>query len=133
MRTITNMPPDLTQVLFIAGSRKPMLVENESERDLLRRQFREQLSELEFFALGNAERMQRLSTEMSARSSREQPVAIVDHEMSDAQASEVFDLRPLSTQRVTLKVNKNEPARFYFVDEDDVPAEDEAEKDGKAA
>jgi hypothetical protein len=36
---------------------------------------------------------------------------------------EVFKLRPLSSQRVTAKVRKVEPARFYFID-DDVSLED---------
>jgi len=36
---------------------------------------------------------------------------------------EVFNLRPLSSQRVTVKVLKDEPARFYFVAEGEISPE----------
>lgn len=40
--------------------------------------------------------------------------------MLELEIPEVFDLHPLSTQRILLKVVKDEPAPFYFVDGDDV-------------
>jgi hypothetical protein len=43
---------------------------------------------------------------------------------SELEIPEVFELHPLSSQRVTVKVLKDEPARFYFVADDDVSLED---------
>lgn len=37
---------------------------------------------------------------------------------SELEIPEVFTLHPLSSHRVTVKVRKIEPARFYFVNED---------------
>jgi hypothetical protein len=42
---------------------------------------------------------------------------------SELDIPEVFELRPLSTQRVTVKVRNRGPARFYFVKDDDVSLE----------
>ena len=38
---------------------------------------------------------------------------------------EVFDLRPLSSRRVTVRILKDEAARFYFAAEDEVGLEDD--------
>ncbi len=131
MRNITTLSPDSTQALFTAGARKMLLVAEEAERASLREQFRERLSELEFFALPDATRMQNLIKEITALSSNKPPIEVLDDD-ANGDAAEVFDLSPLSRQRVTVKVGKREPARFYFVDEDDVP-EDNVEEDRHVA
>jgi hypothetical protein len=133
MRNIKELSPDSAQALFTAGPRKLILVENESERDILRQQFRERLSELELLVLPNKARVQHLRTEIAALSSKGQPVEIVEYDLASDDAAEVFDLRPSSTKRVTVKVAKKEPACFYFVDEDDVPIDEDITEDGQAA
>jgi len=56
----------------------------------------------------------------------EQMVGKARQELDDLKAiqgelemPEVFELHPLSSQRVMVKALKDEPARFYFVDDDD--------------
>jgi hypothetical protein len=45
-------------------------------------------------------------------------------EIPELEIPEVFDLRPLSTRRVIVKVRNRGPAPFYFVEDDDVKLED---------
>jgi hypothetical protein len=54
--------------------------------------------------------------------SAESPPGVQDPttSMSELEIPEVFELRLLSTRRVLLKIVKDEPAPFYFVDDDDV-------------
>jgi hypothetical protein len=52
MRTISSLPPELTDLLFDAGTRIIVLVEGPSDRDVLREWFKEFLSEVEFYDCG---------------------------------------------------------------------------------
>lgn len=47
-----------------------------------------------------------------------QRLAALTEDRSELEIPEVFTLRPLSSQRVTVQIRKVEPARFCFVDED---------------
>jgi hypothetical protein len=49
-RVITELPSDLTQVLFELGPRKLVLVEGATDRAIFREWYRERLGEVEFFA-----------------------------------------------------------------------------------
>ena len=49
-----------------------------------------------------------------------------DTENEDFEIPDVFDLRPLVTQRITLLIREIRPARFYYVpDEDDLDEQTE--------
>src|SRR5579862_7554252 len=98
MRTIEKLPTDMTRLLFSSGQRKSVLVEDERERDALRKQFQEQLSKLEFFAVENAERRQRLAAEIKLLSSKENAVEIIPHDENIDDLPEVFDLKPISVR-----------------------------------
>jgi hypothetical protein len=52
MRTISSLPPELTRLLFDAGTRAIVLVEGEDDRYVLREWFSEILSEMEFYDCG---------------------------------------------------------------------------------
>ena len=44
-----------------------------------------------------------------------------DSEENELEIPDVFDLRPISTQQITLIIREVRPARFYYVpDEDDL-------------
>jgi hypothetical protein len=44
-----------------------------------------------------------------------------DSEENELEIPDVFDLRPISTQQITLIIREIRPARFYYVpDEDDL-------------
>lgn len=45
--------------------------------------------------------------------------------MFEVDVPEVFDLRPLSSQPITVRVTKIQPALFYFVTDDDLFADDD--------
>jgi len=49
-----------------------------------------------------------------------------DTDNEDSEIPDVFDLRPLVTQRITLLIREIRPARFYYVpDEDDLDEQTE--------
>lgn len=52
MRTISSLPPELTRILFDAGSRIVILVEGEDDREVLREWFEEERVEVEFYDCG---------------------------------------------------------------------------------
>ncbi len=52
MRTISSLPPELTRLLFDAGTRAVVLVEGDDDRYVLREWFSEFLSEVEFYDCG---------------------------------------------------------------------------------
>jgi hypothetical protein len=52
MRTISSLPPELTRLLFDAGTRIIVLVEGDDDRYVLREWFSESLSEIEFYDCG---------------------------------------------------------------------------------
>jgi len=131
-RNIKSLSSDLTQTLFTAGPRKPILVKDEEDRITLHLKDREHLSEREYIAFGNTDRLQRVVQEAKKYSSKEDPIGVVEAEALYDDVPDVFDLRPTTAQRVTVKIRKQEPARFSFVDED-APSGWEKEQDGEAA
>ena len=49
-----------------------------------------------------------------------------DSEENELEIPDVFDLRPISTQQITLIIREVRPARFYYVpDEDDLDEQPE--------
>ena len=84
MRTITALPPELTKLLFDAGTRVIVLVEGEDDCDVLRHWFSEQRPALEFYDCGGSARLEPLLNELLKRSSFKRAYAIGDRDFRTA-------------------------------------------------
>ena len=91
MQTISSLPPELTDLLFDAGTRIIVLVEGEDDRDVLRDWFKEFLSQVEFFACGGISNLNKLLEELLNRGKMKRAYGITDRDFrSEAEVNSSY-------------------------------------------
>ena len=111
MRTISSLPPDVTDIEFIAGLRIVILVEGEDDCKVLREWFKEDLAEIEFYACGGIINLARLLNEILTRGTLKRAYGITDRdfrsdeevETSYAETSHQFILRRYAMENYLLE------------------------------
>src|SRR5215510_8511271 len=84
MRTISSLPPELTDLLFDAGTRIIVLVEGNEDQYVLRKWFKELLSEVEFYACGGIINLNKLLEELLNRGTLKRAYGIADRDFRNA-------------------------------------------------
>ena len=84
MRTISSLPPELTDLLFDAGTRIIVLVEGNDDQYVLRKWFKELLSEVEFYACGGIINLNKLLEELLNRGTLKRAYGIADRDFRSA-------------------------------------------------
>ena len=84
MRTISSLPPELTWLLFDAGTRIIVLVEGNDDQYVLRKWFKELLSEVEFYACGGIINLNKLLEELLNRGTLKRAYGIADRDFRSA-------------------------------------------------
>ena|SRR2546426_3039596 len=91
MRTISSLPPELTWLLFDAGTRIIVLVEGDDDRHVLREWFSESLSEIEFYACGGISNLNKSLGELLNRGVMKRAYGITDRDFrSDAEVVDSY-------------------------------------------
>lgn len=111
MQTISSLPPELTRLLFDAGTRVIVLVEGDYDRYVLREWFKEFLSEVEFYDCGGISNLNKLLEELLNRGTLKRAYGITDRDFrSDAevddsylQGSHLFILRRYALENYLLE------------------------------
>ncbi len=80
MLTISSLPPELTRILFDAGSRIVVLVEGDADRDVLREWFEAERVEIEFFECGGIAPLTNLLNEFITRGTLKRAYGITDRD-----------------------------------------------------
>lgn len=101
MQTISSLPPELTRLLFDAGTRIIVLVEGNDDRDVLRDWFKESLSQVEFFACGGISNLNKWLEELLERGTLKRAYGITDRDFRDE--TEVNDSYAEGSHRFILK------------------------------
>jgi len=84
MQTISSLPPELARLLFDAGARIIVLVEGEDDQYVLRKWFKEFLSEVEFYACGGVSNLNKLLEELLNRGTLKRAYGIADRDFRSA-------------------------------------------------
>src|SRR5262245_15667957 len=111
MRTISSLPPELTWLLFDAGTRIIILVEGDNDRHVLREWFSESLSEVEFYACGGISNLNKLLEELLNRGVMKRAYGIADRDFRSAtevddsylEGSHLFILRRYALENYLLE------------------------------
>lgn len=111
MRTISSLSPELTRLLFDAGTRIIILVEGDDDRYVLREWFKEFLSEIEFYDCGGISNLNKWLEELLSHGTLKRAYAITDRdfrnetEVSDsyAEGSHRFILRRYALENYLLE------------------------------
>jgi hypothetical protein len=111
MQTISSLPPELTRLLFDAGTRIIVLVEGNDDRYVLREWFKEFLSEVEFYDCGGISNLNKLLEELLDRGTLKRAYGITDRDFqSDAEVdgsylegSHLFILRRYALENYLLE------------------------------
>jgi len=111
MQTISSLPPELTRLLFDAGTRIIVLVEGNDDRYVLREWFKEFLSEVEFYDCGGISNLNELLEELLDRGTLKRAYGITDRDFqSDAEVdgsylegSHLFILRRYALENYLLE------------------------------
>ncbi|HEX4949953.1 MAG TPA: DUF4435 domain-containing protein [Blastocatellia bacterium] len=111
MRTISSLPPELTQILFDAGSRIVVLVEGEDDREVLREWFAAERVEVEFYECGGITTLIKWLNELLTLGTRKRAYGITDRdfrsdeevEASYADTSHQFILRRYALENYLLE------------------------------
>ncbi|SRR6266545_2396822 len=91
MRTISSLPPELTDLLFDAGTRIIVLVEGDEDRHVLREWFSESLSKVEFYACGGISNLNKLLGELLDRGTLKRAYGVTDRDFqSDAEVDDSY-------------------------------------------
>jgi hypothetical protein len=91
MRTISSLPPELTDLLFDAGTRIIVLVEGDDDRYVLREWFKEFLFEVEFYACGGLSNLNKLLSEILNRGALKRAYGITDRDfLSDDEVDKSY-------------------------------------------
>lgn len=83
MRTIPSLSPELTRLLFDAGTRIIVLVEGDDDRYVLREWFKEVLSEIEFYDCGGINNLNKWLEELLIHGTLKRAYAITDGDFRD--------------------------------------------------
>src|SRR5262245_25164440 len=111
MRTISSLPPELTWLLFDAGTRIIILVEGDNDRHVLREWFSESLSEVEFYACVGISNLNKLLGELLNRGAKKRAYGIADRDFRSAtevddsylEGSHLFILRRYALENYLLE------------------------------
>ncbi len=111
MRTIASLPPELTRILFDAGSRIVVLVEGEDDREVLREWFEEERVEVEFYDCGGILALTKWLNELLTLGTQKRAYGITDRdfrsdeevEASYAETSHQFILRRYALENYLLE------------------------------
>src|SRR5687767_10181240 len=111
MRTISSLPPELTDLLFDAGTRIIILVEGNDDEYVLRKWFNESRSEVEFYACGGISNLNKLLEELLNRGALKRAYGIADRdfrntaevENSRLENSHMFILRRYALENYILE------------------------------
>ncbi len=111
MRTIASLPPELTRILFDAGSRIVVLVEGEDDREVLREWFEEERVEVEFYDCGGIIALTKWLNELLTLGTQKRAYGITDRdfrsdeevEVSYAEGSHQFILRRYALENYLLE------------------------------
>ncbi|SRR6266498_1295401 len=80
MRTISSLSPELTRLLFDAGTRIIVLVEGNDDRYVLREWFKEFLSEIEFYDCGGISNLNKWLEELLSHGTLKRAYGIADRD-----------------------------------------------------
>jgi uncharacterized protein DUF4435 len=111
MRTISSLPPELTDLLFDAGTRIIVLVEGGYDQYVLRKWFKESLSEIEFYACSGISNLNKLLEELLNRGTLKRAYGIADRDFRSAaevdnsylEGSHLFILRRYALENYLLE------------------------------
>jgi Protein of unknown function (DUF4435) len=111
MRTISSLSPELTRLLFDAGTRIIVLVEGDDDRYVLREWFKEFLSEIEFYDCGGISNLNKWLEELLIHGTLKRAYAITDRDFRDepevndsyAESSHCFILRRYALENYLLE------------------------------
>src|SRR5262245_17448355 len=111
MRTISSLPPEVTRLLFDAGTRIIVLVEGDDDRYVLREWFRELLSEVEFYDCGGISNLNKWLEDLLSYGALKRAYAITDRDFraeaevdgSYAEDSRLFILRRYALENYLLE------------------------------
>jgi Protein of unknown function (DUF4435) len=111
MRTISSLSPELTRLLFDAGTRIIVLVEGDDDRYVLREWFKESLSEIEFYDCGGISNLNKWLEELLIHGTLKRAYAITDRDFRDeaavdgsyAEDSHLFILRRYALENYLLE------------------------------
>ena len=111
MRTISSLSPELTRLLFDAGTRIIVLVEGGDDRYVLRGWFKEFLSEIEFYDCGGISNLNKWLEELLIQGTLKRAYAITDRDFkaeaevvnSYADDSHLFILRRYALENYLLE------------------------------
>jgi hypothetical protein len=111
MQTISSLSPELTRLLFDAGTRIIVLVEGNDDRYVLREWFKEFLSEVEFYDCGGISSLNKLLEELLSHGTLKRAYAITDRDFRDetevndsyAEGSHLFILRRYALENYLLE------------------------------
>jgi hypothetical protein len=111
MRTISSLPPELTRLLFDAGTRTIVLVEGGDDRYVLREWFSELLSEIEFYNCDGISKLNKWLKDLLSYGALKRAYAITDRDFtadadvdgSYAEDSHIFILRRYALENYLLE------------------------------
>lgn len=111
MRTLSSLPPELTRILFDAGSRIVVLVEGEDDREVLREWFAEERVEIEFYDCGGIIPLTKWLNELLTLGTQKRAYGITDRDFrseeevaaSYAETSHQFILRRYALENYLLE------------------------------
>jgi hypothetical protein len=111
MRTISSLPPEVTRLLFDAGTRIIVLVEGDDDRYVLREWFKEFLSEVEFYDCGGINNLNKWLEDLLSHGALKRAYAITDRDFradaevdgSYAEDSRLFILRRYAIENYLLE------------------------------
>ncbi len=111
MKTISSLSPELTRLLFDAGSRMIVLVEGEDDRYVLREWFSEMLPEMEFYECGGISNLNKWLNELLTVGTLKRAYGITDRDFREqaevdgsyAKDSHLFILRRYALENYLLE------------------------------
>jgi hypothetical protein len=111
MRIISSLPPEVTRLLFDAGTRIIVLVEGDDDRYVLREWFKEFLSEVEFYDCGGINNLNKWIENLLRHGVLKRAYAITDRDFRDeaevegsyAEDSHLFILRRYALENYLLE------------------------------
>ncbi len=101
MQTISSLPPELTRLLFDAGTRIIVLVEGDDDRYVLREWFKEFLSEIEFYDCSGISNLNKWLAELLSHGTLKRAYAVTDRDFRDE--TEVTDSYAEGSHRFILR------------------------------
>ncbi len=106
-RTISQLPAELTDILFEAGNRKLVFVEGKDDLEVFEEWFMEDLSELYFYAPGGCENVDTFLQETLNKSSKGEVYGIIDRDFRTEQevdeSSHLFILKRYALENYLLE------------------------------